>query len=99
MLTDELSWRAIFYLNLPVAAFAVFATAKFVHEPQVEVTERRIDYAGIATVSLGLVSLLLGLDQAVDWGWTDSRVLAMFGFAIVMFVVFARVEKRMGRRR
>ncbi len=96
VLTDELSWRAIFYLNLPVAAFAVFATAKFVHQPPVEVTERRIDYAGITTVSLGLVSLLLGLDQAVDWGWTDWRVLAMFGFAIAMFVVFARVEKRMG---
>ena len=35
-------------------------------------TERRIDYAGIATVSGGLVAILLGLDQAVDWGWTDA---------------------------
>ena len=78
MLTDEFSWRAIFWLNLPIAAFAVLATAKFVHEPPVEATERRIDYLGIATVSGGLVLILLGLDQAVDWGWTDIRVLAMF---------------------
>ena len=81
VLTDEFSWRAIFWLNIPVAAFAVFAIAKFVHQPPVEATERRIDYAGIATVSGGLVAILLALDQGVDWGWTDPRVLAMFGSA------------------
>ena len=75
VLTDEFSWRAIFWLNLPIAAFAALATAKFVHEPPVEADERKIDYPGIATVSGGLVALLLGLDQAVDWGWTDVRVL------------------------
>ena len=64
VLTDEFSWRAIFFLNIPVAAFAVLATAAFVHQPPVEATERRIDYAGIATLSLGLVLLLLGLDQS-----------------------------------
>ena len=81
MLTDEFSWRAIFWLNLPIAAFATLATAKFVHQPPVAATERKIDYLGIATVSAGLVAILLGLDQAVDWGWTDVRVLALFGSA------------------
>jgi EmrB/QacA subfamily drug resistance transporter len=96
VLTDEVSWRAIFYLNLPVAAFAVLMTARFVHQPPVEVTERRIDYAGIATVSGGLVALLLGLDQAADWGWTDARVLAMFALGVILLVVFATIERRVG---
>ena len=96
MLTDEFSWRAIFWLNLPVAAFAVLATAKFVHQPPVEATERRIDYAGIATVSGGLVAILLGLDQAVDWGWTDPRVLAMFALGIGLLAAFAVIERRVG---
>ncbi len=96
VLTDEISWRAIFFLNLPVAAFAVLATARYVHQPPPEVAERRLDYGGVATVSLGLVSLLLALDQAVDWGWTDARVLAMFAVAVAMFIAFARVERRMG---
>jgi EmrB/QacA subfamily drug resistance transporter len=96
VLTDEFSWRAIFYLNLPVAAFAVLATWKFVHQPPVEVTERRIDYAGIATVSGGLVSILLGLDQAVDWGWTDPRVLALFVFGVLLLTAFTRIERRAG---
>jgi EmrB/QacA subfamily drug resistance transporter len=96
VLTDELSWRAIFFLNLPVAAFAIFFTARYVHQPPPEVTERRLDYLGVATVSAGLVSLLVGLDQAVDWGWTDARVLVLFAFAVIMFGAFAVVERRMG---
>jgi EmrB/QacA subfamily drug resistance transporter len=96
VLTDELSWRAIFWVNIPVAVFAVVAIAKFVHQPPVEVTERRIDYVGIAAVSGGLVAILLGLDQAVDWGWTDARVLAMFGLGIALLAAFAVIERRMG---
>ncbi|MDX6580916.1 MAG: hypothetical protein QOI10_100 [Solirubrobacterales bacterium] len=96
VLTDEISWRAIFYLNLPVALLAAAATAKWVHQPAVAVTERRIDYAGIATVSGGLVAILLGLDQAADWGWTDPRVLAMFGLGIALLAAFAVIERRMG---
>ena len=96
VLTDELSWRAIFWLNVPIAALAVFATAKFVHQPPVEATERKIDYAGIVTVSLGLVAILLGLDQAVDWGWTDPRVLAFFGGGLALLIAFAVIERRVG---
>jgi len=96
VLTDEISWRAIFWLNLPVAAFAALATWKFVHEPPVEASERKIDYAGIGAVSGGLVLLLLGLDQAVDWGWTDIRVLAMFVAGVALLVGFVTIERRMG---
>jgi EmrB/QacA subfamily drug resistance transporter len=96
VLTDELSWRWIFFLNIPVAACAVFFTARYVHQPPVEDAERRIDYAGIATVSGGLVALLLGLDQAVDWGWTDPRVLGLFILAVVLLAGFAVIERRVG---
>ncbi len=96
VLTDEFSWRAIFWVNVPITVIAVLATAKWVHQPPVEAAERRIDYAGIATVSGGLVAILLGLDQAVDWGWTDPRVLAMFGLGIVLLGAFAVIERRMG---
>jgi EmrB/QacA subfamily drug resistance transporter len=96
LLTDEFGWQAIFLINLPVAAFAVVAIAKLVHQPPVEVTERRIDYLGIATVSGGLIAILLGLDQAVDWGWSDARVLAMFGLGFVLLAAFTVVERRVG---
>jgi EmrB/QacA subfamily drug resistance transporter len=96
VLTDELSWRAIFYVNLPIAAIAVLATVSFVHQPKPGAAERRIDYAGIITISLGIVALLLGLDQAVDWGWGDPRVIGLFVLCIVMLIAFGVIERRVG---
>ena len=75
-LTEALDWRWIFVVNVPIAAFAMFVTWRNVHQEQ-ELSDERIDYAGMAAISGGLVLLLLALDQAVDWGWADPRVLAM----------------------
>jgi EmrB/QacA subfamily drug resistance transporter len=97
LLTDELSWRAIFYLNVPVAAFAVAVTWAKVHEQRDESARERIDYAGIVSLSLGLVLLLLALDQSADWGLTDPRVLAMVAAAALSLVAFALIEPRMGK--
>ena len=43
-----------------------------------------------------MVALLLGLDQAVDWGWTDVRVLALFVLGVVLLVTFLEIERRAG---
>ncbi len=96
VLTDEISWRAIFFLNIPVAAFAVAVTAAKVHQPQGESQRERIDYAGIVSLSLGLVLLLLALDQSAEWGWGDARVLGMLAGAIGSLVAFALIEPRAG---
>ncbi len=95
VLTDEVSWRAIFFLNLPVAAFAAAVTWAKIHQPT-DGTRERIDYGGILTLSLGLVALLLALDQSADWGWGDARVLAMIAVALISFAAFAVIESRMG---
>ena len=97
LLTDELSWRGIFYLNLPVAAFAALVTWAKVHEPRSEGARERIDYAGIVTLSLGLVLLLLAFDQSADWGVTDPRVLAMAAGSLLALVAFAVIEPRLGK--
>ncbi|MGH2985722.1 MAG: MFS transporter [Solirubrobacterales bacterium] len=97
LLTDELSWRAIFYLNLPVAAFAAAVCWAKIHQPHDESARERIDYAGIVSLSLGLVLLLLALDQSADWGLTDPRVLAMVAAAGLAIVAFALIEPRMGK--
>ena len=68
VLTQELSWRWIFFLNVPIAIFAVAVTWALVHVKEPEASDRRIDYAGIAAISIGLVSLLVALDQVADWG-------------------------------
>ncbi|HEU5063378.1 MAG TPA: MFS transporter [Solirubrobacterales bacterium] len=96
VLTQELSWRWIFFLNVPIAIFAVAVTYWLVHVKEPEGGERRIDYAGITTLSVGLVSLLIGLDQVADWGLGDPRVIAMLVLAAVMIAAFLRIERGAG---
>ena len=94
VLTDLASWRWIFFLNVPVAIFAVLVTYFLVHVEEPEAADHRIDYAGIATLSVGLVSLLVALDQVDDWGWGDPRVVAMLALAAVLIVAFVPIERR-----
>jgi EmrB/QacA subfamily drug resistance transporter len=95
-LTDLLSWRWIFFLNLPVAAFAVFVTMREIKPDHPEVEDTRMDYAGIVTVSVGLVSLLLAFDQVIDWGWGDPRIIALLALFFVLIGSFVAVERRAG---
>jgi EmrB/QacA subfamily drug resistance transporter len=96
VLTDALSWRWIFFLNVPVAAFAVLVTYRLVKVKEPEVGEQRIDYPGIATISIGLVSLLIALDQVDDWGWGDPKIVAMLVLAAVLIAAFVPIERRAG---
>ncbi|HEX6687185.1 MAG TPA: MFS transporter [Solirubrobacterales bacterium] len=96
VLTDALSWRWIFFLNVPIAAFAVLVTYYLVKVKEPEAGEQRIDYPGIATISIGLVSLLVALDQVDDWGWGDPKVVAMLALAAILIVAFVRIERRAG---
>ena len=97
VLTDELSWRWIFFLNVPIAAFAVLVTWLKVHQPRPAVEDERIDYPGIATLSTALLLVLLAFDQAADWGFGDWRVVAMLVFAVILTVAFSFIEPRMKR--
>jgi EmrB/QacA subfamily drug resistance transporter len=96
VLTDALSWRWIFFLNVPIAAFAVLVTYYLVHVKEPEAGEQRIDYPGIATISVGLVSLLVALDQVDDWGWGDPKVVAMLALAAGLIAAFVPIERRAG---
>ena len=64
-LTDTLSWRWILFLNLPIAALACLVTWRAVPESRGGDAERRIDYIGVLTLSLGLIALLVALEGQV----------------------------------
>ena len=97
-LDDVASWRAIFWLNVPVTAFAVLVTARYIHQPRQEVTDTTIDYRGVVTVSVGLVALLLAFDQVLDWGgWGDPRIVGLLALSVLGIAAFAFVERAAGR--
>ena len=94
VLTDLASWRWIFFLNVPISIFAVLVTYFLVHVKEPESTDHRIDYRGVASISIGLVSLLIALDQAADWGWGDPRVVGLLAIAVVLLLAFIPIERR-----
>ncbi len=96
LLTDALSWRWIFFVNVPIAAFGVLATWYAIHQTEPKTEDRRIDYAGVAALSLGLVAMLIALDQVTDWGWGDPRIIGLIAFSVAMLTGFAFIERRMG---
>jgi EmrB/QacA subfamily drug resistance transporter len=95
--TDLLSWRWIFFFNLPVTAIACLITWRQIHQPRPEEADRRIDYRGIVTLSAGLVALLLAFDQATDLGWDDPWILGLLALFAVGLTTFAFAERGAGR--
>jgi EmrB/QacA subfamily drug resistance transporter len=96
VLTDALSWRWIFFLNVPISVFAVLVTYFLVRVKDPEPGERRIDYLGIAALSAGLVALLVALDQVDDWGWSDPRVIGLLAISVAGILAFVPIERRAG---
>jgi EmrB/QacA subfamily drug resistance transporter len=94
-LTEFLGWRWIQFVNVPIAALVIFAVWHTIpHEPAR--ARPRIDYAGIATLSVGLVALLFALDQVSKWGWRDWRILLSLALSLVFILGFLAVERRAG---
>jgi EmrB/QacA subfamily drug resistance transporter len=93
-LTDAISWRWIFYINLPIGVAALVLTSISLKMPVVR-RQHAIDYLGAGIVVAAVSSLLLYLNWAGEhYGWTDYRALALLAAAIVLTVVFVLAELR-----
>ena len=91
-LTDNYSWRWVFYINLPVGLASVFMTKWFIFDPPyLRRTERGIDYWGIGMLALGVGALQVLLDKGQEDDWFASHfitILALIaGIALIWFVV------------
>jgi EmrB/QacA subfamily drug resistance transporter len=93
-MVEHISWQSIFFLNLPVAAAAVAVTLFAAHESRDETAVRRVDVAGIAALSAGLLALILAFVEANAWGWGSARILGLFAIAAVALVAFVQIERR-----
>ncbi|MFI7005582.1 MFS transporter [Streptomyces sp. NPDC050145] len=93
VLTDLLSWRWAFFLNVPVALAVVVIAPAVVKESRP--TDRpRLDLPGALTVTLGLLGLVYGLTQAGERGWTHPHALLGLGAGALLLAAFFLVERR-----
>jgi EmrB/QacA subfamily drug resistance transporter len=93
-LTEHVSWRAIFYINIPVAIGAVIATLFAVRESRDTSVGRDVDYAGVAVLTVGLTALVLALVEGNAWGWGSAEVIGLLALAAVALPAFVFVENR-----
>ncbi|MFI7213880.1 MDR family MFS transporter [Micromonospora maritima] len=93
-ITDNLSWRWAFYVNLPLGGVALLVLATTMHLPKYR-TEHKIDWLGAALLSVGITALVL----VTTWGgneydWGSPQILGLAALAVVALGAFALVERR-----
>jgi EmrB/QacA subfamily drug resistance transporter len=93
-ITDNLSWRWAFYVNLPLGGLALLVLVTQMHLPKYR-TEHRIDWVGAALLSVGITAIVL----VTTWGgneyaWTSAPILGLVALAAVALVGFGVVERR-----
>ncbi|MFF8007833.1 MFS transporter [Streptomyces parvus] len=93
LLTDLLSWRWAFFINVPVAALVVILAPSVIADSRPE-KRPKLDVPGAVAVTGGLLLLVLGLTRAGETGWTGPATLAALAAGAVLLVAFVRIEQR-----
>ncbi|MEA3215427.1 MAG: hypothetical protein QOJ19_1583, partial [Acidimicrobiia bacterium] len=92
-LINLFGWRAVFLINVPVAALAVPIGARVLIESKAEGVPRQVDVVGVPFASLGVGAVVLGISQGRDWGWSSPGVVGALAVSVLLvgtFLVRAR---------
>lgn len=93
-IVDALDWRWVFYINLPVGILAVILIAIALPKHKA-IGKVKFDIPGIATMVIGVVSMLLALTfGGKDYAWLSWQIIGLFAVAIVSLVSFVIIESR-----
>ena len=93
-LTETLSWRWIFFVNLPIGIAAALLSLRFVPNSRPDDHPETYDTAGAVTVTGGLLVLVFAIVKAQGYGWGSSRTVALFVLAFVLLAAFVVIERR-----
>jgi DHA2 family multidrug resistance protein len=85
-ITDNFSWRWIFFMNVPVGIIAIFLIRSLVVDPPHAVAKgfKSIDYIGLLLLAVGLGALQIVLDKGQEDDWFDSRFIVTFSVIAVV---------------
>jgi EmrB/QacA subfamily drug resistance transporter len=94
MLTDNLSWRWIFYVNLPLGLVSLYLIWHLLPTVRQTGTRFNLDTAGVVTMTLTIVPILIALTLAEDGDWAAPGVIACFAIGLVSLLAFLVTETR-----
>jgi EmrB/QacA subfamily drug resistance transporter len=93
ILTTELGWRSIFWVNLPIGTFGTIWAYYQLVELHVPERDKSIDWAGNITFGLGLTLGLIGVTLGALSGWTDPVVLVSLVASPILLAAFVQIER------
>ena len=93
-LIENYSWRWIFFINIPIAAFVLYITLTRVPEIEIEDDSEPLDWVGAFLVTIGLGSIVFGLIESANLGLDSYIVIGLVSGGTVMLVIFLFVESK-----
>ncbi|MFI0979134.1 MDR family MFS transporter [Streptomyces sp. NPDC021093] len=94
LFTEHLSWRWVFYINLPVGIVALVVISAALHMP-VRTTKHRIDYLGTFLIaSLATCLVLIASLGGTTWAWASPQIVGLGVLGVVVLAAFIHVERR-----
>ena len=90
ILTDTLGWRSVMFINVPLGVLTLGLTPFLLQESRVQ-SAPQIDWWGAVTVTSGLMTLVLALQQANETGW-GAQTFILFSIALVLLALFVWIE-------
>jgi EmrB/QacA subfamily drug resistance transporter len=95
VIVQALSWRWVFFINVPVGAAVLALAPRIVPESRSQSPTRGgYDVEGAVAITLGTMTLVLTLIRAEAWGWTSGRTLAGLAVAVLLIAAFVVIERR-----
>jgi MFS family permease len=94
VLTDQLSWQWIFFVNVPIGLLALGLALRYVPESRLS-ARTGFDLGGAALVTAGLVVLVFAITKAQAWGWGDGRTIALEAAAAALLIGWGALESRL----
>jgi EmrB/QacA subfamily drug resistance transporter len=94
-ITDTFSWHWIFYINIPLGIVVIILFAFFFPNFRLDSLKHRIDWAGITTLVVALIPLLLALSWGgTEYPWISVPIISLFVVSIIAIIAFPIVERR-----
>jgi EmrB/QacA subfamily drug resistance transporter len=95
VIVQAISWRWVFFINVPIGATALVLTARIVPESRsLAAADRGYDAGGAIAITLGTIALVFTLIKTSTWGWGSGKTIAGFAIAALLIAVFLVIERR-----
>jgi EmrB/QacA subfamily drug resistance transporter len=90
LLVDTLSWRWMFFINVPFCIFTLIVGNRILHESKDPTATKNVDLVGTALGFPGVALVTLSIVQSGDWGWVDSRTMTALIGGLLLLALFVK---------